>query len=186
MNKCKLVLMLLAAALVIGGCLLSIPTVQAADKSTLDSEEISKLLADAKTEAIQLKKDAEELQSFTRSKVSWQGHASAIEAIRAHVNSVGRMTAKLNDARGTASAWQEQAIDRITPLLKELAANTSATIECLNRNKAHLWNEEYKDFVTANYEMSSELASLIGDFVDYGKAKSKFERLRNKLEVDQT
>ena len=166
-------------------CLLAPPPAGAVDKAKLDSEEVSKLLSEAKTEALELKKDAQEMESFTRSKLSWESHAATVERIKEHVNAVGRLVTKLNDARAAASPWQEQAIEQITPLLREMAVNTEATIKLLNANKHRLHTPEYKEYLTTNYEVAMELAALVTDFVDYGKAKNKFEHLRDKLEIER-
>ena len=148
-----------------------------------DSEEINKLLADAKTEAVELKGDAHEMESFTRSGVSWQSHAEKITLIKEHLNKCGEVVQKLNDAKSTGSPWQQKAIERITPLLSELANNIEATIEHLNNNPNQVHLQPFKDYVVANHDLANELAALINDFVDYGKFKEKFESLGNKLEV---
>jgi len=51
------------------------------------------------------------------------GHADQIGVIKAHVNDSGKILAQLHDARAGASHWQQDAIDRITPLLQEIASN---------------------------------------------------------------
>ena len=148
-----------------------------------DSAEITKLLADAKAEAVALKADATNMESFTRSASSWETYLSSLDMIKGHVNDTGELLAKLKDAEATGSPWQQTAIKRIEPLLKEMADNTTATIKHLsdNKNKVHL--PEFKDYVKANYELATDLEALIRDFVDYGNAKEKFESLGSKLEV---
>ena len=47
-----------------------------------DSEEVTKLLSDVKSEAVQLKDDTEDMKSFTMSKLTWQSHAAKIEQIK--------------------------------------------------------------------------------------------------------
>jgi hypothetical protein len=43
--------------------------------------------------------------------------------------------------------------------------------------------DEYKDYLQANADYSSDLAAMIADFVNYGKTKQKVERLAAKLEI---
>jgi hypothetical protein len=45
---------------------------------------------------------------------------------------------KLNAMRNSASTWQKQAIDRMVPLMRELAANTTAAINDLNEQRTRL------------------------------------------------
>lgn len=172
---------LVAPALIAAGYVLFPAAVKGADSG--DSPEITKLLADAKAEAYELKQDSDELNGFVKSRLSWESHATKIERIKEHVNATGKLLAKMKDMEALGSPWQKEAIVRIEPLLKELAANTEMTINHLNENRSKIHFTEFKDYVKANYELATDLEALIRDFVNYGEAKDKFERLRGKLEV---
>jgi len=150
---------------------------------TTDSPEISKLLADAKAEAIELKADSADLDSFVRSNLNWTTHAKKIGLIKDHVNNTGKLLAKLKNAGSLGSPWQQTAIARIEPLLRELAANTETVIQRLNENSAKIHFPEYRACVKAHYELASDLEALIRDFVSYGETKEKLDRLQRKLEV---
>jgi len=168
-------------ALAAAGFLILLPTLKAAEVP--DSEHVSKLLSDAKTMAFQLREDAAMMESFTRVNVSWESHATAITVIKDHVNELGRQEAKLKEARADAAPWQKTAIDRIMPFLDELAGYTEAVIEHINAEPKRLNTAEYKDYLEANADYSSDLAAMIGDFVNYGRTKHRFERLTDKLEL---
>ena len=90
----------------------------------LDSEHVSQLLADAKTQAFQLNVDASALESYTRSNLTWESHAAAVNGMKEHVKAAGRTLTKLEDSRNNASPWQATAIDRIKSLLEEMALNS--------------------------------------------------------------
>jgi hypothetical protein len=96
---------------------------------------------------------------------------------------LGRQEAKLKEARAGAAPWQKVAIDRIVPYLEELEGYTLAVIEHINADPRRLNTAEYKDYLEANADYSSDLAAMISDFVNYGNSKNRFERLTNKLEV---
>ena len=85
---------------------------------TTDSEQVLKLLSEAKAEALNLQQDAFELKSFTQSGASWQSHADQLSQIKTHVNKIGTIVQELNDLRMVASPWQKIAIDRVNPLLR--------------------------------------------------------------------
>lgn len=161
-----------------------LPALRAADIPG-DSREVSDLLSQVKTEAIQLKTDASDMESFTLSpSLGWQSHAAKITEIKEHVNKAGDTLSKLNQARNTASDWQRTAIDRVDPILRELAANTTSIIDHLTKEQGRLLNtEEHKDYLKTNAELASKMAAVITDFVDYGETKAKFEKLTQKLEV---
>jgi hypothetical protein len=85
---------------------------QGADKQ--DSDQVSALLRDAKAQAHMLSDDASAMEAFTRGGATWESHASAVEQMRSHVNETGRILAKLQDQRGSASSWQLVAVDTVS------------------------------------------------------------------------
>jgi hypothetical protein len=167
MNRRNLT-MLIGAFALLGGFLVSSAAVRTVD--TQDSEQVSKLLSEARTMAFQLKEDAGAMESYTRMNVSWQSHAEAINKIRDHVNALTQQVEKLKGVRDSASPWQKTAIDRINPYLDELGGYTTAVIEHINGDKRHTM-EEYRGYLEANADYAADLASMIGNFVDYGNTK---------------
>jgi hypothetical protein len=175
----KLTTWMAAPGLVLAG-FLAIPPISKG--AAPDSEQVSKLLSEAKTMAFQLKEDAVTMESFTRMNVSWESHAVAINQVKDHINALVRQEAKLKDARSAGAPWQQTAIDRITPFLDELTGYTYAVIEHINGEKKHT-PAEYADYLEANADYASDLAAMIGDFVDFGKSKDRLQRLGDKLEI---
>jgi hypothetical protein len=177
-----LILSLLAA-----GCLLISPNASAGETSSGSSEEVTQLLSQIKTEAIALRDDTDVLASWTRSKqVSWESHAGKLDEIKEHVNQAGELLDKLNKARdGGASQWQHQAIDRVYPLLKELADNTEATMSHFKDNKSTIHLSAYGDYAKAGYTLAKELTTLISDYVDFGDHEAEFHRLQDKLQPNE-
>jgi hypothetical protein len=173
----------LYAALSVGVLLTTAPL--SADSRRTDSEQVSKLLSDAKSEALVLERDAEQLSAFTQSSVSWQSYADQLSQIRTHVNKVGSIIQQLDDLRVISSQWQKIAINRLTPLLNDLAENTQQTIARLNANPGAVHSVSYRKYVSTHQELASDLASMIGSFVDYGKTKEKFDALTRKLELPE-
>jgi len=147
-----------------------------------DSEQVNKLLSEAKTMAFQVKEDAATMETFTRNGVSRESQAIVVSEMKDHINALGRQAAKLEEAKNEASPWQKTAINRIDPFLTEMEGYTSAVIEHINDPKNHTMTD-YKDYLEANADYSADLAAVIGDFVDYGKTRQRFERLGAKLEV---
>ncbi len=149
-----------------------------------DNEQVTKLLSEAKTQAFQLKEDAVTMESFNWMTASHDGQAAMINQLRDHINALGRTEAKLKAAEGAVPLWQKQVIDRIVPFLDELSGYTSAVIEHLNGEVRHT-PAEYKDYLEANADYATDLGKMIGDFVDYGRTKDRFQSLTNKLELPE-
>ncbi len=145
-----------------------------------DSAEASKPLQDARTSAAQLRGDSVQMESSTRSELSWESHAHQIDVIKEHINRTGKIAADLHNARDGAEPWQQDAIDRITPLLQEMASNAESIIDHLNDRK-QTWHPEYQGYLKSNADLATDLSKLIGDYVDYGQAKSRTEKLGQKV-----
>ncbi|HZT68448.1 MAG TPA: hypothetical protein VFC10_01695 [Terriglobia bacterium] len=170
-------------ALLVAASLTLLPVLEAADNPAPDSPEVSELLSQAKSHANQLRNDADTMKSFSAGKLSWQSHAERIRMIKDHTNDLGKVLQEMSDKRQSASPWQQAAIDRITPLARELAANIETTIEHINNNRDQLHTPRYREYLSANFEVTSSLAKLINDLVEYGQNKAKYESLGKALEV---
>jgi hypothetical protein len=176
-------LRLVAGALMTFILLVSSSLAVPAASSNDENAEVTRLLADVRDKAAVLSKDADEMESLTRSDVSWQSHAVMLETIKEHINNLGRTTEKLNAERDSASDWQKQAIDRAMPLLKDLAANTTAAINHLSQNQLRPTSGSYTEYLKENAETAHELSDMISSFVRYGDTRAKLDRLEQRLEI---
>lgn len=146
-----------------------------------DAAQASQLLQQAKTSAAQLRRDTVQMQSWVGSQLTWESHAQQINAIKEHVNNSGKILSELHNARDGAEAWQQDAIDRITPMLHEMASNTEGIINHLNEHQGKTWVPQYRNYVEANAAQAEDLYRLISDYLNYGSAKSKTESLEKTL-----
>ena len=176
LGRCLGTVALAAAALLIARL-----DVQAAPPE--DNKEVSQLLEDIKGQAADLQRDSDELESFARSDMSWQSHAEELDRIKERINAIGKTISKLQNLRSSASPWQREAIDRIMPVAKKLASNTTAAIEHLNKNPLRINEPQYQQYLKSNAEAASNLATLVKDFVEYGKTRTTLEAYERKLEV---
>jgi hypothetical protein len=170
----------LAVTMLAGWVAIATPA-RAAESAQADK--VSSILSAAKIQAFQLKEDADVLETYTRSNVSWESHADAIDRMKENVNQMGHLLAELQDNRKNAAPWQQAVIDRIIPVAKELASNTTSAIETLNKNPRSINTGPYQEYVEALYDSANNLASTIANFTEYGKTKERMERLANKLEI---
>ena len=149
-----------------------------------EPESISKLLAKAKAQAYAISVDATVLQSYTRqTNLDWRTHAKQITRMKNHINAAAQTVAALDEAKGRAVPWQLAAINRILPYMREIADDTTNAIEFLNKNQAQLNNQDYKEYLKQNSDMSRELATLVAQFVDYGNSKGGYDKLQKTLEL---
>ncbi len=151
------------------------PGVNAANESAF--EQVFAELSQAKEQARELKNDVATIGFFMGSVSSWESHSSILNLYKENISAIRRQVIKLDDIRNIASPWQKTTIDRIRPLLQELAATAESVIDQINQNPKGLKTGEYNDYVKVNTDLAAELAALVGDFVDYGKTKEDLARL---------
>lgn len=155
------------------------PSVASA-RSVGDSEEVSGFLAQAKTEALQLQKITEEMNSFMHSRTSWQTQATKLEEIKLHFNKLGDLVTKMNKAEAP-SPWQQEAIREVTPVVEELSSYITMTIYHLGEDPDRLIFTSFPEYVAVNAALASEIADLLSDYVEYGEAKQDVEELSFEL-----
>ena len=172
---------LAAGALMASILLLACPLLLAVE-STEENPQVTQLLSEAREKAAVLSRDTDEMESLTRSDVSWQTHASMLETMKEDVNDMGKIVERLQTSRDSASQWQRQAIDRMVPLLKELASNTTAAINHLNQEHTRPTTGEYADYLRQNAKTARELSDMVSSFVQYDQTRAKLEKLEQKLE----
>lgn len=155
----------------------------AEDTPSRSSQEVNRLLSEVKAEAIALERDCDEIASWAGNEQSrWESHASKLNVISEHTHRAGRLLTKLHETRATASPWQQQAIDRVYLLLKELDDVAEAMINRFSANTAHIHSAVYKDYAKASSDLAKELGSLISDYVGYGDKETDFHRRQEKLD----
>lgn len=131
-----------------------------------------------------LNRDAETLGSFARSSgLSWQTHAHYLNNARDHINKAGSLLRELQGMRRGAAPWQQQAIDRITPMAAEAAAHTEAVIKHLRDNQRRHFVPEYKDHLRMIEGRAAEMKQTVDNFLDYGETQRKLLHLQRTLDL---
>ena len=70
-----------------------------------DSEQVSTLLSNVKTQAGMLREDASTMESYTRAGgLNWKSHAEAVNRMRDHINEAGRQLSKLQEVQAQSFA----------------------------------------------------------------------------------
>jgi hypothetical protein len=152
-------------------------------QATSDNPSVTAQLNDAKTIVAKIKKDAIQMQSYAQTTgLSWQTHSTALEKIKTDVNELQQNMRGLQSHRTIASAWQQEAIDRITTLTNDLATNMNATIDRLNKSKSRPTTPPYPEYLKANTRIVTDLGDEIDATIDYGENKAKLDQLGQQLD----
>lgn len=170
-----------AVLLGVSSSLLLLLTQTGVAQNNSGAADVTALFREARTTANELNRDAATMESFTRLNVSWQSHSSQIKLIKEHINKAGAILSQMQAARADAKPWHQDAIDGITPALKQLAANTDSIINHLNENPGWLKDPTYMQYLKSNQHLASDLSAAVGNVVDYDNTKTKMEELQTGL-----
>jgi ankyrin repeat protein len=151
-----------------------------------ESQQLTQLLEDARSEALELASDAEDCRTLTASDDKWVNHALMLAKVKAHVDNMALIIDKLNKAAKSGSALQEQAVQQMLPLVKELSDNTTAAINYLNQNKSRPVSDAYTQYLEKNAETARQLSNMITTLCDYEKSMADIEALRSKLTTPES
>jgi hypothetical protein len=86
-----------------------------------ESDQLAQLLGEARTEAGELAKDADETESLIRSDVSWQTHAVMLDSVKEHVNNAD--TAHQHASTVSSLFEYEKTMNKMGELKDKLALN---------------------------------------------------------------
>ena len=142
-----------------------------------DSPVLNDLLHQARFESAQLDVDADSLLFVQRSEEFRESHGVELNIIRQHINEIGKLEARMREARDSGSPWQQNAVDQTCPLLQELADNMENSIWHYNQNGLIQPIGRYANYLKANADLAAKLHALISDAVSYGQAKGKYDAL---------
>jgi hypothetical protein len=150
-----------------------------------ESQQLTQLLSDASAEALELASDANETQALILNDENWVTHALMLAKVKGHVDNMAIIVEKLSKAEKSGSELQEQAVERMLPLVKELSANTTAAINYLNQNKTRPLSGTYAQYLQKNAETASQLSSMISALFEYEKSMTDIEKLKSKLTASE-
>lgn len=167
---------------------LSLSTAQAAGGRGANLEvpqEARETLKDIETSALQAETQADQLRTIiTNQNLSWESHLSELNALKQEVNSMGKEMASLENERESLAPWEQQAVDKVLPLLKDTATNTTNAILYLNDNKVHLWSSpDYRAEADRIRQDSEQISKTLKDYLKFSKASNQERQLRGSLGV---
>ena len=76
-------------------------------------------MKDAKAQALELRRDSEQLNELTRAMAGWDSYTTVVDNVKCHLDDTARLLDKLRNARRTGTPFEQATIDQIRPLLRE-------------------------------------------------------------------
>ena len=183
LNMKRMIVALAVVVVIGGGSALASPS-PSSDSSGYWSGRASALLMEIQEETASLRPHADRLGSFARNpRISWQSHATYLDRVKGHINSVGESIAELQRIRPDVLRWQQQAIAEVTSHAAQVAASTQAAIVHLRENQNHLFVPEYTDHLMTIADRSEDMKQTVDKFLEYEKTMEKLQRLQKDLEL---
>ena len=144
--------------------------------------EASQLLQGIRSDSTHLSATTDTLQSFSRSSVSWQTHASELMLAKERINAIGERIQRLRDIRHLTAPSQQAAIDTIDPVGVNLAAHAQAAIQHLNENQRWLWSDPYTSHLNKLAASADLMRKSVGLHLDLASAQNKIDTLRGQID----
>jgi len=141
-------------------------------------------LKDLEESAFAATGEAEQLEQFIANQAySPEAHFGKLMALKEEVNRMGRDAGSLEAERDSLAPWEQQALDKTLPLLKETAANTTNAIEYFNENRTHLWADPYRQYASHISRDAEQITKTLKDYLKYAKAHDQGLQLERSLGV---
>jgi hypothetical protein len=120
--------------------------------------QIAEQLRDLKRTAFDARMEAESLKSMTPYKgLTWQSHSYRLEALKSHVNEMGKSLAELEAQKATATDGQALAIEQARLHLVPFADSLTQAIGLVNENRRNVHWGEYAEAVNDTYAHADAL-----------------------------
>jgi septal ring factor EnvC (AmiA/AmiB activator) len=149
-----------------------------AETATQTHWQVADRLADFKSRAFKMQDEADTLQSHARNKrLSWQTHTHSLNALKDHVNEMGKALAELEAQKPLANDGHAMAIEHARPHLVAVAQNLTQAIELVNERRSNVHWAEYGEAVSNIYDHADALHTKLDTILDHENAKMRLEAL---------
>lgn len=146
------------------------------------AKEARETLKDLKGFATKAAGSAEDLEFLSqRNTVSADSHLPPLIELREDVNTMGKEIASLEAQRDSLEPWEQAAVDKVVPLLKEAADNTQGAIHYFNESRLGLWTPNYRSYVQKVQRDSDQIAQTLKDYMKYESVREAEVKLESAI-----
>ena len=135
-------------------------------------------LKDFKYTTYAMLKEADTLNSLVpRRGLQWESHTYRLNALREHVNRLGKILSELEAQKAAGTHSQSLAIEHARPHLVSVAQNLTQAITLVNENRNNINSNEYADAVRNIYVHADALYNNTDTILDYEEAAVRLNKL---------
>jgi len=144
-------------------------------------DEARRILKDVEEQAYDVTDHAGTLQAGTRLGSSREFNATELNALHDDVNGIGKKMALLEALAPKEASWERDTVNRVMPLLKQVAETTSQAIRYLDSKPVDFAPMDYAKITTKLYDQSSALWNELHDSVKLADLREREARLKKAL-----
>jgi hypothetical protein len=146
------------------------------------AEEARRTLKELRASAVVVENEADELNLFEKNpQISPETEIVTLMALKSEINKMGREMYALDSERDSLTPWEQQAISKTLPLLKDSAENTQAAIEYCNENRNHLWTKANRTYAERLVQDSEQMEKTLRDYLKYASVHEQEQHLETSL-----
>ena len=159
------------------------PSVLKGGTSAKRADESRTIFQELESEAAALHREADQFVAITSNpNLSAESHLTELEAMKQDINSMGREIRSLEAERETLPSWEQQAIAKALPLLKDSAANLDSAINFYDDNRPHLWmGSAYRNYARNVNQDSERLEKTLNHALKLDKIHRQEQRLNETV-----
>jgi hypothetical protein len=164
---------------------IAMPAAPIASGTSPAVNEASNLLQQIHADAYHISNDVNQLKMYglVPSQVTFSLDGDLVERIISRVNRMDRMLHRLRTAQSEVFPWQREAITRITPAVIELTNYTQDCLNSFDKNRDHLFDSHFEEYVTHMRMTDSRIQNSIQDLDEYASAKHQLHTLKKDLKL---
>lgn len=104
-----------------------------------------------------------------------------LDALRENINNIASELQFLAGNRSSVAEWQVAAVDQVTPLMAEIAANLNQSIQLFNSERVHLWATAYHSNLARIYSDTRQVKGILDGYLKLASVHQEAQRIENRL-----
>jgi hypothetical protein len=125
------------------------------------ANEATHFLNQMRTDAIQLRESAENLEAQNRDNLDWRSDAYLVNRMSNRIGQMDRIMFSLRNIHDETNPWQQRTITRIAPQVAVLTNTMNGTLNYLTHHHDRLWTTDWQGYAHDLYSSANHLTRTL-------------------------